>query len=222
MGFLIMTVFCAIANQNKAPFILPNLPYAIDALVPYYSKHLFELHHGKHHAAYVTNLNNLLPSSEFENKSLEEIMIATSGDASKAGFFNNAAQIWNHTFFWHCMKPNGGGAPTGEVAALIDSNFGSFAEFKKQFIEKATKLFGSGWTWLAIKDNKLTIEQTSNAENPLTKGLKPILTVDVWEHAYYVDYENRRAEFVEKFFDHLVNWDFVNNVLTCVCSSVKE
>jgi len=191
------------------PFELPPLPYPDTALEPYYSAKTFSFHHGKHHKAYVDNLNKLLPGSAYEGLALEDIIRATAGDASKAGFFNNAAQVWNHTFFWHCMTPGGGGRPTGELAARLDATFGSYEKFAEQFKAAAVGRFGSGWGWLALDGGELKITSTPNAETPLAQGKVALLTVDVWEHAYYLDYQNRRPDFVQTFLDHLVNWDFV-------------
>lgn len=184
---------------------LPALPYAKDALVPHISAETFEYHYGKHHQAYVTNLNNLIPGTEFEKLSLEEIVKKASG-----GVYNNAAQVWNHTFFWNCMKPNGGGAPTGALADAINKKWGNLDEFKKIFQTSAVGNFGSGWTWLVKKaDGSLEIVNMGAAGTPLTTGDKTLLCVDVWEHAYYIDYRNLRPKFVETFLNHLVNWDFV-------------
>lgn len=183
---------------------LPPLPYAKDALAPVISAETIEYHYGKHHQTYVTNLNNLIKGTEFENATLEEIVMKSTG-----GIFNNAAQVWNHTFYWNGLKPSGGGAPSGELAAAIDKAFGSFEEFKKQFSQKAITTFGSGWAWLVKnKDGSLSLESTSNAANPMTSGQTPLLTIDVWEHAYYVDYRNARPKYVEEFWS-IVNWDFV-------------
>jgi len=183
---------------------LPPLPYAMDALQPHISKETLEYHYGKHHQAYVTNLNNLIKGTEFENASLEDIIKKSSG-----GVFNNSAQVWNHTFFWNCMKPNGGGAPTGAVADAINKKWGSFDKFKEEFSKSAVTNFGSGWTWLVKKaDGSVDIVNTSNAGTPLTSADKALLTCDVWEHAYYIDYRNARPKFVEAFWN-LVNWDFV-------------
>jgi len=182
---------------------LPALPYALDALQPHISKETLEFHHGKHHQTYVTNLNNLVKGTEFENMSLEDIVRKSSG-----GMFNNAAQIWNHTFYWNSLSPKGGGNPAGDLAKAIDAKFGSFDEFKKQFSAAAVGTFGSGWAWLVKnKDGTLAIESTSNAATPLTTDRKPLLTCDVWEHAYYVDYRNRRPDYVAAFWN-LVNWEF--------------
>ena len=183
---------------------LPALPYAIDALAPYYSQETLEFHHGKHHNAYVVNLNNLQKGTEFENMGLEEIIKKSSG-----GIYNNAAQIWNHTFFWSCMKPQGGGAPTGALLEAINAKWGSFDKFKEEFTKSAVGNFGSGWTWLVKKaDGSVDIVNTGPAGTPLTTADKALLTVDVWEHAYYIDYRNARPKFVEVFLNHLANWDF--------------
>lgn len=185
-------------------FTLPPLPYAPDALAPHMSKETFEYHHGKHHQAYVTNLNNLVPGTEFAGLSLEDIVRKSSGP-----IFNNAAQVWNHTFFWSCMKPAGGGEPQGALAAAINAKWGSYAAFKEAFTKSAVGNFGSGWTWLVKKaDGSVDIVNTSNAGTPLTTPDKPVLTIDVWEHAYYVDYRNARPKFVETFLSSLVNWSF--------------
>lgn len=190
-------------------FELPALPYEKDALEPHMSAKTFEFHHGKHHNTYVVNLNGLLDGSDMAGKSLEEIIMATAGDSSKAGMFNNAAQVWNHTFFWNSMKPGGGGAPSGDLAAKIDEAFGSLDKFKEAFKQAGATQFGSGWAWLVVGDGgKLEVVKTPNAENPMTQGKTPLLTCDVWEHAYYLDYQNRRPDFLAAFLDHLVNWDF--------------
>ncbi len=190
-------------------FTLPDLPYAADALEPYMSAQTFSFHHDKHHAAYVTNLNNLIKGTDLENKTLEEVIMASAGDASKVGIFNNAAQVWNHTFFWNCMTPNGGGKPTGAMLARLDEDLGGYEKFAEEFKAAATTQFGSGWAWLVLDNGKLRIIKTGNADLPMAHGLTALLTVDVWEHAYYLDYQNRRPDFVQAFLDHLVNWDFV-------------
>lgn len=183
---------------------LPDLPYAKNALEPHISAETIEFHYGKHHQTYVTNLNNLIKGTEFENLSLEDIVRKSSG-----GIFNNAAQIWNHTFYWNGFKPNGGGEPTGALADAIKAKWDSFDEFKKAFTQCAVTTFGSGWAWLVKKpDGSLDLVSTSNAATPLNSDAKPLLTCDVWEHAYYIDYRNARAGYVEKFWN-LVNWDFV-------------
>lgn len=184
---------------------LPELPYAMDALAPHISKETLEFHYGKHHATYVTNLNNLIKGTEFENSSLEDIVKKSTG-----GVFNNAAQVWNHTFYWNGLSPKGGGAPTGALAQAIDAKFGSFDLFKEAFTKSAATNFGSGWTWLVKKgDGSVDIVNTSNAATPLTTDDKPLLTCDVWEHAYYVDYRNARPKYLEAFWS-LVNWDFAS------------
>lgn len=187
---------------------LPELPFAKDALAPIISAETLEYHYGKHHATYVTNLNKLIPGTEFENLPLEEIVKKSSG-----GMFNNAAQIWNHTFYWNCLAPNAGGEPSGALADAIAKTFGSFAAFKEKFSATAVGTFGSGWAWLVKNpDGSLAIESTSNAGCPLTAGKTPLLTCDVWEHAYYIDYRNARAKYVEEFWK-LVNWKFVETNL---------
>ena len=191
-------------------FELPALPYAKDALEPHISANTFDFHHGKHHNTYVANLNNMTADTDMASMSLEDIMKATAGDVSKAGIFNNAAQVWNHTFFWNSMSPNGGGAPTGKIADAINAAFGSFDAFKEAFKTAGMTQFDSGWAWLVAKDGKLEVVKTPNAECPLTNGYTPILTCDVWEHAYYLDYQNRRPDFLEAFLNNLVNWDFAN------------
>lgn len=191
-------------------FTQPPLPFEKDALEPYGMKaETFDYHYGKHHAAYVTNLNNLTQGTEFESLSLEEVIKKSFGDSSKVGIFNNAAQVWNHTFFWNCLKPSGGGAPTGDLAARIDASFGSFDKFKEEFSNAAATQFGSGWAWLVDDGGTLKVTKTPNAENPLVHGQKPLLTIDVWEHAYYIDFRNARPAFIKNFLDNLVNWDFV-------------
>ena len=184
-------------------FELPALPFERDALAPYISTETLEFHHGKHHQTYVTNLNNLVPGTEFEGLSLEEIVVKSTG-----GIFNNAAQVWNHTFYWNCLAPNAGGEPTGELGDAINATFGSFAKFKEEFAKCAVTTFGSGWAWLVKNtDGSLALVSTSNAGCPLTAGQTPILTCDVWEHAYYVDYRNARPAYLEAFWA-LVNWNF--------------
>jgi Fe-Mn family superoxide dismutase len=184
---------------------LPQLPYALDALAPHISKETLEFHYGKHHQTYVTNLNNLIKGTEFEESSLEDIVKKSSG-----GMFNNAAQVWNHTFYWFGLSPTGGGDPTGKVAEGINAKWGSFAAFKEAFVKSALGNFGSGWTWLVQKaDGTLDIVNTSNAATPLTGADKPVLTCDVWEHAYYIDYRNARAKYLDGFWA-LASWEFAN------------
>lgn len=191
---------------------LPDLPYAKDALEPHVSAETLEYHHDKHHAAYVNKLKDLLPGSGLEDKTLPEIILATVEDESKKTMFNQAAQVWNHTFYWNCMTPNGGGEPTGDLKGKIEEDFGSYDKFREEFKNAALTQFGSGWAWLvADKENgKLSIAKTSNADNPLAHGQVAVLTCDVWEHAYYVDYRNRRPDYVDTFLDKLVNWDYAN------------
>lgn len=190
-------------------FTLPALPYAKDALAPHISAETLEFHYGKHHQTYVDKLNGLIPGTEFEGKSLEEIVKSSSG-----GVFNNAAQIWNHTFYWHSLSPNGGGAPKGAIADAINAAFGGFDQFKAKFNESAVNNFGSSWTWLVKKaDGSLAIVNTSNAATPITEaGVTPLITVDLWEHAYYIDFRNARPKYLEAFWN-LVNWDFANQNL---------
>lgn len=188
-------------------FELPKLPYALDALNPVISKQTLEFHYGKHHQAYVNNLNNLVPGTKFENASLETIVMEADG-----GIFNNGAQVWNHTFYFTTLSPKGGGEPSGKLAEMIKKDLGSFADFKEKFSKAAVTLFGSGWAWLVLNNGKLEIVQESNAGNPMKKGLKPILTFDVWEHAYYLDYQNRRPDHVAKLFD-IVDWNIVSGRL---------
>ncbi|SRR6266568_5477551 len=191
-------------------FELPPLPYPDTALDPFLSAEQMRFHHGKHHEAYVSTLNKLVKDSPLGSKSLEEIvrLTASEKDESKVQIFNNAAQHWNHSFFWHCMKPNGGGAPTGELSQRIDRDFGSLDKFKQMFQSAAVSQFGSGWAWLVADKNELKIAKTGNAMNPLATGQKALLTCDVWEHAYYLDYQNRRPDFVKVFLDRIANWDF--------------
>ncbi|MDH3326531.1 MAG: superoxide dismutase [Fe] [Gammaproteobacteria bacterium] len=184
---------------------LPELPYAMDALAPTISKETLEYHYGKHHQTYVTNLNNLIKGTDFEEMSLEDIIMKSSG-----GLFNNAAQIWNHTFYWNCLSPNGGGEPTGELAGAINAAFGSFASFKEEFSKTSITTFGAGWGWLVKNsDGSIALASTSNAGTPMTEGQTALLTCDVWEHAYYIDYRNARPNYLEAFWA-LVNWDFVS------------
>lgn len=209
-----MNEFCALANQKNFPFILPELPFDEMDLEPHMSSETFSFHHKKHHNAYVLNLNKLVAETSLQNKSLEEIILLTAGDKEKTAIFNNAAQVWNHSFFWQCMKKNGGGAPYGDIATKIDQDFGSYEDFVAEFKAAATTQFGSGWAWLAIDENgKLIIIKTSNADLPMVHKKNAILTIDVWEHAYYLDYQNLRPNYVEDFLKNLVNWDFVNDIL---------
>lgn len=194
----------------SAPFSLPPLPYADNALEPLISANTLSFHYGKHHKTYVDNLNKLVEGKDLAQMSLEQIIAASAGKPDMAGVFNNAAQIWNHTFYWNSLKPNGGGKPTGAVAAAIDKDLGGYDKFKTDFAAAAVTQFGSGWAWLVSDAGTLKIVKTGNAEVPLTKGQKPLLTIDVWEHAYYLDYQNLRAKYVEALIDKLLNWDFAN------------
>ena len=212
-GRYITTAFAQTITPNykkEAPmtFILPPLPYDQSALEPHISANTLSFHYGKHHQAYVTNLNNLVKDTPLADASLEEVIAASAKDSAKAGIFNNAAQVWNHTFYWNSMKPNGGGAPKGKLAAQIDKDFGSFDKFKEAFKQAGTTQFGSGWAWLVLEGDTLKVTKTGNADLPMVHGQKALLTMDVWEHAYYLDYQNRRPDYITTFLDKLVNWDF--------------
>ncbi|UCD94912.1 MAG: superoxide dismutase [Candidatus Zixiibacteriota bacterium] len=195
------------------PLVLPELPFAKDALEPYISARTLEFHYGKHHNAYVVNGSKLIAGTDLETADNEEIIKKTAGDSQKAGIFNNAAQVWNHSFYWKCMKPGGGGAPTGKIADKIKADFGSFEKFVEEFKTAGATQFGSGWAWLVLENDRLKIVKTANADNPLVHGQKPLLTVDVWEHAYYLDYQNRRPDYLAVFVEKLINWDFVSSCL---------
>ena len=194
-------------------FELPSLPYEKDALAPYMSSETLDFHHGKHHQTYVTNLNNLVKDSDMQDATLEDIILKSSKDSSMAGIFNNAGQHWNHILFLQCMKPNGGGAIPSELESRINSDFGSVDQFKEAFIQAGTTQFGSGWAWLAIDNGKLVVTKSANASSPLVDGMKPILGCDVWEHSYYIDYRNKRPDYLKAFLDNLVNWEFVSSQL---------
>ncbi|HEX8739365.1 MAG TPA: superoxide dismutase [Casimicrobiaceae bacterium] len=187
-------------------FTLPPLPFADGALAPVISANTLSFHYGKHHKAYVDNLNNLVKGTELESATLEKIIGDTAGRAERAGLFNNAAQIWNHTFYWNSLTPGGGGKPSGRLASMIDSDLGGYDQFRKDFAATAVSQFGSGWGWLVAEGGKLKIVKTGNAEVPITRGQTPLLTIDVWEHAYYLDYQNRRADYVNAVIDKLLNW----------------
>lgn len=191
-----------------APFSLPPLPFAEDALAPVISANTLSFHYGKHHKAYVDNLNKLVAGTEYESMSLEQIIKATAGNPDKAGIFNNAAQVWNHTFYWNSLRGNGGGTPSGDLKQRIEGAFNGFDNFKKELANAAVTQFGSGWAWLVADGNALKIVKTPNAETPFVKGLRPLLTIDVWEHAYYLDYQNRRPDHVNAVIDKLLNWNF--------------
>ncbi|MFA5516778.1 MAG: superoxide dismutase [Desulfuromonadales bacterium] len=188
---------------------LPDLPYPKNALEPHISAKTLEFHHDKHHAAYVNKANELLKGTDLEGQAIETIIKKTAGDSSKAAIFNNVAQVWNHTFYWHCLQAGGGGKPTGKIAERINADFGSFDKFVAEFKAAGVGQFGSGWVWLVDNGGKLEIMKTPNGENPLHHNKKPLLTADVWEHAYYLDYQNRRPDYLSTFVDKLINWDFV-------------
>jgi len=202
-----------IFGRTNMPFELPTLPYGKNALAPHISENTINYHYGKHHQAYITNLNNLISGTDLADKSLEEIIKISANDKTKAGIFNNSAQVWNHTFYWHSMKPNGGGKPSGEVLKQIESDFGSYENFVTEFKNAGATQFGSGWAWLVLDSGKLKVIKTGNAETPLTTSAKPLMTMDVWEHAYYLDFQNARPTYIDTFLNHLVNWDFVNENL---------
>ena len=194
-------------------FELPKLDYPKNALSPIMSEETLDLHHGKHHQTYITKLNDFIKDTDMSKMSLEEIISKSSKDKSMSGIFNNASQHWNHNLFWKCMKPNGGGKLPPKLEKKINSDFGSIEKFKKDFIEAGVTQFGSGWCWLSVNNGKLVVTKTPNAENPLIHGMKPILGCDVWEHSYYIDFRNRRPEYLEKFVENLINWEFVESLL---------
>ncbi|MDQ7782840.1 MAG: superoxide dismutase [Desulfomonilaceae bacterium] len=189
---------------------LPELPYKKDILEPHISGRTLAFHYGKHHNAYVTNVNKLLEGTDLADETLENIIKKTANRSDQTGIFNNAAQVWNHAFYWQSMKPGGGGAPSGAAAKKIISDLGSYDMFAQKFKDAALTQFGSGWAWLLMKNGTLEVMKTSNADTPIARGLKPLLTVDVWEHAYYLDYQNRRGDYIDSFVQNLINWDFVN------------
>ena len=198
------------------PVSLPPLPWPENALEPYTSARTINFHYGKHHKAYVDNLNKLIAGTPQDNQPLEEIIRFAAADPSRGAIYNNAAQAWNHTFFWRCMKPGGGGKPEGDVLRAIDEGLGGYEKFAEQFKAAATGRFGSGWGWLVVDNGALKIISTPNAETPLAKGQTALLTCDVWEHAYYLDYQNRRPDFVQAFIDHLINWEYVDQLFSKV------
>ncbi len=200
-------------------FKLPDLPYDLSALEPHISARTLEFHYGKHHQTYVNNLNNLVKETPMSSLTLENVIQQAAGDASQMGIFNNAAQVWNHSFYWNCMTPNGGGSPEGALKEKIIASFGSVEKFKEKFRQAAISQFGSGWAWLIEENGAVLISKTSNADLPLAHGQKALLTCDVWEHAYYLDYQNRRPDYVTTFLDELVNWDFVASQLSSVSSN---
>ncbi|MBU4412293.1 MAG: superoxide dismutase [Proteobacteria bacterium] len=195
-------------SEKAAPHVLPFLPYADNALDPVISANTIGFHYGKHHKGYVENLNKLVAGTEFANLTLEQIIAQTAGKADKSAIFNNAAQTWNHTFYWHSLKPKGGGEPPAVLKKKIEISFGTLDACKKELATAAMAQFGSGWVWLVLNGDTLEVTKTANAEVPMTAGLKPLLTIDVWEHAYYLDYQNRRADYVSAILDKLINWEF--------------
>ena len=194
-------------------FELPKLDYSNDSLAPIMSEETLDLHHGKHHQTYITNLNNFIKDTEMSSMSLEDIIIKSSKDKNKIGIFNNASQHWNHNLFWKCMKPNGGGLMPSRLEKKIIEDFGSIDHFKKEFIQAGITQFGSGWCWLSLNNGKLVVTKTANAANPLIDDMKPILGCDVWEHSYYIDYKNKRPDYLNNFFDKLINWEYVESLL---------
>ena len=209
-----MSNICSLANQAKFPFALPPLPYVETALEPYMSAETFSYHYEKHQNAYVMNLNKLIEGTDLATKSLEEIIMLSYNDPSKVGIFNNAAQVWNHSFFWHSMRENGGDIAYGDIAAKIEIDFGSYEDFATQFKNAALTQFGSGWAWLVLNEQgKLEIMKTANADLPMVHGKTALLTLDVWEHAYYLDFQNLRPNYTDNFLKNLVNWDFANAML---------
>lgn len=215
--FLVICLALAVSRcgtaEEKPLFVQSSLPYSEDALEPYISAKTMNLHYGKHYAGYVTTANRLFKGSAFRDKTLVEVIHLTADKKEYLDLFNNAAQAWNHAFFWQCMKPDGGGLPKGKLAKKIQDSFGSFDTFKKDFLAASKSQFGSGWVWLVLDRDTLKVVTTSNADTPLAHELKPVFTVDVWEHAYYLDYQNRRTDFVETVLDKLVNWDFIASQL---------
>lgn len=201
-----------IIDCGNFPYSLPALPYQPKALEPYITENTLSFHHGKHHLAYINNLNNLIKGTELEAKNIDEIIISAAKDSSKIGVFNNAAQAWNHTFYWLSMKPQGGGEPKGKLRDQIEKDFGGFENFKEKFKEAGVAQFGSGWAWLVEENGQLKITKTPNADLPMAHGQNAILTADVWEHAYYLDYQNRRPDYLKIFLDHLINWDFAEDM----------
>jgi len=194
--------------ESASPYVLPSLPYADDALAPVISAHTIGFHYCKHHKGYVDNLNKLVAGTEFADLPLENIITATAGKADKNAIFNNAAQTWNHTFYWHSLKPKGGGEPPAALKQKIEASYGTLDALKKELASAATTQFGSGWAWLVLNGGKLKVVKTGNADAPINTGMKPLLTIDVWEHAYYLDYQNRRADHIDAVLEKLINWDF--------------
>jgi Fe-Mn family superoxide dismutase len=203
-----------VVQAKTAPYTLPALPYKEDALAPVISANTMSFHYGKHHKAYVDNLNGLLKDTpDLAGLSLEDLIKRTATDSARTGHFNNAAQVWNHTFYWNSMRPKGGGAPAGKMLELVNGSFGDYGKFKEAFLAAGKTQFGSGWVWLVLDGSKLTVEKTGNADTPMARGKKCLLTCDVWEHAYYLDFQNRRPDYVNAFLDSLVNWEFAGQML---------
>lgn len=202
-----------VVARAAAPHVLPPLPYPDNALAPVISAQTIGFHYAKHHQAYLTNLNKMVEGTAMAEMSLEQVVRSTAGAADKAGLFNNAAQVWNHTFYWNGLRPNGGGAPGKELASRIEKDFGSLEALRKELFTAASTQFGSGWAWLVEEGDKMKVVKTGNAETPLTRGMKPLFTIDVWEHAYYLDYQNRRADYINALLDKLINWEFVSKNL---------
>ena len=192
---------------------LPELPYAKAALEPYISAKTLEFHHGKHHAGYVEKLNGLIKGTQLAEETLENIIKKTTKDASQSAIFNNAAQVWNHSFYWQCMKKGGGGIPSGAIADKLKADLGGYDKFVEEFKKTGLGQFGSGWAWLVLKEGKLEVMKTSNADTPIAHDVRPLLTVDVWEHAYYLDYQNKRGDYIDSYIKNLINWDFINSLL---------
>jgi Fe-Mn family superoxide dismutase len=214
LGVAVMSQWKPSSAAAASPITLPPLPYAEDRLMPVISANTITYHYGRHHKAYVENLNKLIAGTDLADVGLEEIIKRTAGNADKTGIFNNAAQVWNHTFYWKSLKPDGGGKPSGKIADKIKDDFGGYDKLKEQLATAATTQFGSGWAWLVLSGGKLEVVKTANADLPLTKGQIPLLTIDVWEHAYYLDYQNRRADYVDAVIDKLLNWQFAEENLS--------
>ncbi len=191
----------------------PELPFAEDALDPHISANTLGFHYGKHHATYVKKYNDMVAGTPYDDQSIEDVIVATANDPDKAGVFNNGAQAWNHSFYWNCLSPEGGGKPSGEIVAKIESDLGGYDAFKNEFANAAATQFGSGWAWLVLDAGRLKIVKTANAQTPLANGMYPLLTIDVWEHAYYLDYQNRRPDYIAAVIDELLNWEFVSENL---------
>ncbi|MBF0544749.1 MAG: superoxide dismutase [Candidatus Riflebacteria bacterium] len=206
---VLSSYFSQVQAQEKSPLVLEPLPFAQDALEPFISSHTLGFHYGKHHAAYVDKANELLKGNPLASKSIEEIIKETAGKSDQVPLFNAVAQSWNHAFFWKCLKPKSTGKPEGKIAKMIDDSFGSYDKFKEEFVKTGVSLFGSGWVWLVLDGEKLQIVKGFNAETPLTKNQKPLFVIDVWEHAYYLDFQNRRSDYLKAILENLVNWDFV-------------